>query len=42
LKRLEDLEKALSLDDRPMAEAARKKVSQIHEDFLLGVMGQKR
>lgn len=42
LKKLEDLEKALSLDDRPMAEAARKKVFQIHEDFLLGVMGQKR
>lgn len=42
IRRLEDLEKALSLDDRPIAEAALKKVTQIHEDFLLGVMGQKR
>ncbi len=42
LRKLEDLEKALSLDDRPMAEGARKKVFQVHEEFLMGVMGQKR
>lgn len=42
IRRLEDLDKALSLDDRPMTEAALKKVARIHEDFLLGVMGQKR
>lgn len=41
LRRLEDLEKALALDDRPMAEAALKRVTRIHEDFLSGVMGQK-
>lgn len=42
LKKLGDLEKALSLDDRPMAEASRKRVFEVHEEFLLGVMGQKR
>lgn len=42
VRRLEDLGQALSLDDRPMAEGALKQVTQIHEDFLLGVMGQKR
>jgi hypothetical protein len=42
LKKIEDLEKALSLDDRPIAEAVKKKVFDIHEDFLMGVMGQKR
>ena len=42
LRRLEDLEKALSLDDRPMAAAPAKRVWQVHEDFLLGVMGQER
>lgn len=40
LRRLEDLEKALSLDDRPLVEAIRAKVSPVHEDFLAGVMGQ--
>jgi hypothetical protein len=42
IRRLEDLGKALSLDDRSMAEGALKQVNGIHEDFLLGVMGQKR
>lgn len=42
IRRLEDLGKALSLDDRPMAEDALKRVTGIHEDFLFGVMGQKR
>jgi hypothetical protein len=40
LRKLEDLEKALSLDDRPLVEAIRVKVSRVHEDFLAGVMGQ--
>lgn len=42
IRRLEDLGKALSLDDRPAAESALKQVTRIHEEFLLGVMGQKR
>jgi len=40
LRKLEDLEKALSLDDRPVVEAIRTKVTRVHEDFLAGVMGQ--
>jgi hypothetical protein len=42
LKKLEDLGKALSLDDRPIAEEAHKRVFDVHEDFLAGVMGQQK
>jgi hypothetical protein len=41
VKDLSDLAAALSLDDRPAAEAVRDKVQLLHEDFLLGVMGGK-
>jgi hypothetical protein len=40
IRKLEDLEKALSLEDRPVVEAIRARVSRVHEDFLAGVMGQ--
>lgn len=42
LKRLDDLEKALALDDRPIAADVRQRVAAVQEEFLLGVMGQKR
>jgi hypothetical protein len=41
VKELADLAVALSLDDRPKAEAVRDKVQLLHEEFLLGVMGGK-
>ena len=42
LRQMEDLILALSVVDRPTVERARDKVTMVHEEFLLGVMGQKK
>jgi hypothetical protein len=41
VKDLTDAALALSLDDRPAAEAARDRVQLLHEEFLVGVMSGK-
>ena len=40
VRQLEDLILALSVGDRAPAESARDKATLVHEEFLLGVMGQ--
>lgn len=42
LRQFEDLIQALSVTDREAVEQARDRVTLIHEEFLLGVMGQKK
>lgn len=42
LKQLEDLIVALSVDDRAPAEKVRDTLTKIHDEFLLGVMGQSK
>jgi len=42
LRQLEDLALALGIADRAPAEQARDSVTLIHEEFLLGVMGQSK
>lgn len=42
LRQLEDLALALGIGDRAPAEKARDAVTSIHDEFLLGVMGQSK
>jgi hypothetical protein len=41
VRQMNDISAALSIDDRPAAEKLRDRVSIVHEEFLLGIMGGK-
>ncbi len=41
LRRLEALENAMDIDDRQMIETPKAKVQQVHDAWLLGIMGEK-
>ena len=38
LRKLEAFQKEMSFDDRPMLEPTKKKVQQVHDDLLVGLM----
>jgi hypothetical protein len=42
LRRLQSAQDAMSFDDRPSLDPLKKKVQQIHEDLLIGLMEGKR
>lgn len=41
LRRMEGMRESMSYQDRPLLEAARDRVSEVHEALLSGVMGRK-
>lgn len=41
LKRLDAMERAMDYDDRKLVESARAKVQEVHDAWLLGIMGEK-
>jgi hypothetical protein len=38
LRRLDGFQKSMSLDDRPMLDAVKSKVQQVHDNLLIGVL----
>jgi hypothetical protein len=41
LKRIDSLENDMDIDERPFVAAAKVKVQEIHDEWLLGIMGAK-